>query len=39
MDFIRGLPTVDGKDSIFVVIVRLTKFAHFFAIFIEIKAP
>ena len=32
MDFIIGLPTVQGKDCIFVVIDRLTKYAHFFAI-------
>jgi len=32
MDFITGLPTVQGKDYIYVVVDRLTKFAHFFAI-------
>jgi hypothetical protein len=32
MDFITGLPTVQGKDCIYVVVDRLTKFAHFFAI-------
>ena len=32
MDFIIGLPKVLGKDCIFVVVDRLTKFAHFFAI-------
>jgi hypothetical protein len=32
MDFITGLPLVQGKDCIYVVVDRLTKFAHFFAI-------
>jgi hypothetical protein len=32
MDFIMGFPKVQGKDFIFVVVERLTKFAHFFAI-------
>lgn len=32
MDFIIGLPKSQGKDCIFVVVERLTKFAHFFSI-------
>lgn len=32
MDFITGFPTIHGKDCIYVVIDRLTNFAHFFAI-------
>jgi hypothetical protein len=32
MDFIIGLPKVQGKDCIYVVVDRLTKFAHFYAI-------
>jgi hypothetical protein len=31
-DFITGLPKTQEKDCIFVVVDRLTKFAHFFAI-------
>jgi hypothetical protein len=29
MDFITGLPKVQGKGYIYVVVDRLTKFAHF----------
>lgn len=32
MDFIIGLPPAQGKDCIYVVVDRLTKFPHFFAI-------
>jgi hypothetical protein len=39
MDFITGLPKVQGKDCIYVVVDKLTKYAHFFAIPSEYKAP
>jgi hypothetical protein len=32
MDFITGLPRAQGKDCIFMVVDRLTKFARFFPI-------
>ena len=32
MEFIIGLPKVHGRDCLYVVVDRLTKFAHFFAI-------
>jgi hypothetical protein len=38
MDFISGLPKVQGKDCIFVVVDRLMKFAHFFAIATDFRA-
>jgi hypothetical protein len=38
MDFITGLPKVQGNDCIYVVVDRLTKFAHFYAILIEFNA-
>jgi len=30
MDFIRGLPKAIGKDTILLVVDRMTKYAHFF---------
>jgi hypothetical protein len=38
MDFITGLPKVQGKDCIYVVVDRLAKFAHFYAILTEYNA-
>jgi hypothetical protein len=38
MDFITGLPRVQGKNCIFVVVDILIKFAHFFTIPIDYKA-
>jgi hypothetical protein len=38
MDFITGLPKAQGKDCIFVVVYRLTKFAHFFPIATDFSA-
>ena len=38
MDFIIGLPKVQGKDYIYVVVNRLTKFDHFYAIPTEYSA-
>ena len=32
LDFITGLPKVQGRDCLYVVVDRLTKFAHFFSI-------
>jgi hypothetical protein len=38
MDFITGLPLVQGKDCIYVVVDMITKFAHFFAILSKYSA-
>jgi len=38
MDFIMEFPKAHGKDCIFVVVDRLTKFAHFFAIATDYNA-
>lgn len=38
MDFITGLPKSEGKDAIYVVVDRLTKFAHFIPIQSNYKA-
>jgi transposase InsO family protein len=38
MDFIIGLPKAQGNDCIFVVVGRLTKFAHFFSISTDYNA-
>ena len=32
MDFVEGLPKVKGKDTILVIVDRLTKYAHFVAL-------
>ena len=39
MDFITGLPNLEGKNSIFVVVDHLTKYAHFLPITKDISAP
>ena len=38
MDFITGLPKVQGRDNIFVVVDQLTKYTHFFSILTEYRA-
>eukprot|EP01018_Ginkgo_biloba_P024747 Gb_03970 [translate_table: standard] len=39
MDFITGLPLSEGKDAIFVIVDRLTKYSHFIAINSKDTAP
>jgi hypothetical protein len=38
MDFITTLPRVQGRECIFVVVDRLTKFSHLFSISMDYKA-
>jgi hypothetical protein len=38
MDFITGLPKVQGRDCIYVIVDILTKYAHFFSIPSEYNA-
>ena len=38
MDFITGLPNFEGKSVIFLVVDRLTKYAHFCALYHPFKA-
>ena len=38
MDFITSLPTSEGKDSIFVIVDRLTKYSHFIGVSSKDKA-
>ena len=38
MDFITWLPRVQSRDCFFVVVDRLTKFAHLFAIVVDWSA-
>jgi hypothetical protein len=38
MDFIIGLPRVQGRDRIFLVVNKMTKFAHLFSIPTDYKA-
>ena len=39
MDFITGLPKVEGKDAIWVIVNHLTKYAHFIPICCKNTAP
>ena len=38
MDFITGLPKVQGRDCLYVVVDRLTKFTHLFSISFDYSA-
>ena len=38
MDFTTGVPKVQGRDCLYVVVDRLTKFAHFFSISFDYSA-
>ena len=38
MDFITGLPKYEGKSVIMVIVDRLTKYAHFYALSHPLKA-
>jgi hypothetical protein len=38
MDFITCLPRVQGRDCIFVVVEKMTKFTHLFSIHMDYKA-
>ena len=38
MDFIIGLPKMNKKDCIFVVVDKLTKYAHFYFIPFDLQA-
>lgn len=37
IDFIAGLPKVQGKDCIYIMVDKLTRYAHFYAIFSKYK--
>ena len=39
MNFIEGLPNLEGTDSILVVVNRFTKYANFVSLFHPVDAP